>query len=135
MFKMLKNIGVELSLYHGGLLNGKDTKKVMNNATYFFGGLVVILKEGKRPDSLLSDADIDAMCLHFWEVFVLWDGVFSLARTVNPTENDTTTYLRYVDAAVHGHEALSCTVTPKVHLMLKHVAWQMRHIPGGLGEK
>ncbi len=33
MFKMLKDIGVELSLYHGGLLNGKDTKKVMNNAT------------------------------------------------------------------------------------------------------
>ncbi len=63
------------------------------------------------------------------------DGAFLLARTVNPTENATTTYLHYVVAAVHGHEALRCTLTPKVHLMLKHVAWQMRNIPGGLGKK
>ncbi len=34
MVKMLKNIGIELSSYHGSSLNGKDTKKVMNNATY-----------------------------------------------------------------------------------------------------
>jgi hypothetical protein len=107
----------------------------MNNATYFFDGLAVILKEGKRPDSPLSDADIDALCLHFWEVFVLWDGAFLIARTVNPTENDTATYLRYVVAAVHGHEALRRTVIPKVHLMLKHVAWQMRNILGELGKK
>jgi hypothetical protein len=65
IFKMLKDIGVELSSYHGGLLNGKDTKKVMNNATYFFDRLTVILKEGKRDDFLLSDDDIDALCLHF----------------------------------------------------------------------
>jgi hypothetical protein len=135
MFKMLKDIGVELSLYHGGLLNGKDTKKVMKNATYFFDGLAVILKEGKRDDSHLSDNNIDMLCLHFWEVFVLWDGAFLLARTVNPMENDTTTYLCYVVAAVNGHKAICCTVTPKVHLMLKHVAWQIRIIPGGVGKK
>ncbi len=53
MFKKLKDIGVELSLYHGGLLNGKDIKKVMNNATYFFDGLSVIIKAGNRPGSNL----------------------------------------------------------------------------------
>ncbi len=135
MFKMLKDIGVELSSYHGKLLNGKDTKKAMNNATYFFDGLAVMLKEGKRAHSLLSDDDIDTLCLHFWEVFVLWDGAFLLARTVNPTENDTATYLHYVVVTVHGHGALCFTITPKVHLMLKHIAWQMRNIPGGLGKK
>jgi hypothetical protein len=36
MFKTLKDIGIELSLYHGRSLNGKDIKKIMNNATYFF---------------------------------------------------------------------------------------------------
>jgi hypothetical protein len=36
---------------------------------------------------------------------------------------------------VHGNNALHCTVTPKVHLKLKHVAWQMRNIQGGLGNK
>jgi hypothetical protein len=121
LFKVLKEIGVELSSYHGGSLNGKDIEKVMNNAAHVFKELAVIMKEGKRPDSILSDANINALCLHFWEVFILWDGAFSLARTVSPMENDTKTYLCYVSMAVHGNNALHCTITPKVHLMLKHV--------------
>jgi hypothetical protein len=79
LFKVLKDIGVELSSYHGGSLNGKDIKKVMNNAAHVFEELAVIMKEGKRPDSILSDTNIEALCLHFWEVFILWDGAFSLA--------------------------------------------------------
>ena len=134
MFKLLKNVGVELSSYHGGSLIGKDIKIIMNNSAHIFGGLTVIMKEGKRPNSIgsiLSNSDVDALCLHFWEVFVQWDGAFSLARTVGPMEQDTKTYLRYVLAAVHGNDALGCTVTPKVHMMLKHVAFQMRYIRGG----
>jgi hypothetical protein len=65
MFKVLKTIGVELSSYHGGSLNGKDIKRVMNDGTYVFDELALILKEGKRPDCLLSDDDMDALCLHF----------------------------------------------------------------------
>jgi hypothetical protein len=135
MFKALKEIDVELSSYHGGSLNGKDIKKVMNNASHIFDQFAVIFKDGKRPDCILSVTDIDSLCLHFREVFVLWDGAFSLARTVNPTENDTLTYIRYVSAAIQGNTAICCTITPKVHLMLKHVPWQMRNIPGGLGDK
>jgi hypothetical protein len=40
MFKLLKNICVELSSYHGGSLNRKDIKKVMNNAAHTFDELV-----------------------------------------------------------------------------------------------
>ena len=36
IFKLLKNVGVELSSYHGGTLNGKDIKKVMNNLAHIF---------------------------------------------------------------------------------------------------
>jgi hypothetical protein len=75
MFNVLKKIGVELSSYHGGSLNGKDIKKVMNNASYVFDELAVILKEGKRPGCILPDATLDAMCLHFREVLVR-DGAF-----------------------------------------------------------
>ena len=34
IFSVLKEIGVELSAYHGGSLDGKDIKKVMNNACH-----------------------------------------------------------------------------------------------------
>jgi hypothetical protein len=46
MFKVLKEIGVELSSYHGGSLNGKDIKKVMNNATHLFNTFATIFKVG-----------------------------------------------------------------------------------------
>jgi hypothetical protein len=107
----------------------------MNNASHVFDQFAAIFKEGKRPDCLLLDDDIDAMCLHFREVFVLWDRAFSLARIVNPTEEDITTYERYVSAAGKGNKVLECSVTPKVHLMLTHIAWQMRNVRGGLGHK
>ena len=88
---MLKEIGVELSSYHGGSLNGKDIKKVMNNASHIFDQFAAIFKGGKREECLLADADIDSMCLHFWEVYVLWDGAFSLARIINPSDEDAET--------------------------------------------
>ena len=116
-------------------MNGKDVKKVMNNASHVFDCISVVFKEGKRDDCLLPDAEIESLCLHFCEVFVLWDGAFLLARTVNPMELDVITYRRYVLAAVEGSKALQCTVTPKVHMMLKHVEWQMTNIKGGLGDK
>jgi hypothetical protein len=116
-------------------LNGKDIKKVMNNASHVFDCISVVFKEGMRDDCLLPDAEIESLCLHFHEVFVLWGGAFSLARTVNPMELDVITYRRYVLAAVEGSKTLQCTVTPKVHMMLKHVEWQMTNIKGGLGDK
>jgi hypothetical protein len=91
--------------------------------------------EGKQPNCVLTDTEINALCLHFREVLVLWDEAFSLARTVNPTEEDMLAYRSYVDAAVKWIIDLQCTITPKVHLMLKHVQTQMRNIPGGLGDK
>jgi hypothetical protein len=61
VFKVLKEIGVELSSYHGGSLNGKDIKKVMNNAPHIFDQLAAIFKKGKRKECLLADADFDLM--------------------------------------------------------------------------
>jgi hypothetical protein len=51
---------------------------------------------------VLSDANIDALCLQFCEVFVLLDGAFLLARTINPVEVDMQIYRMYVIAAVQG---------------------------------
>jgi hypothetical protein len=46
MFSVLKELGIELSSYHGGSLNGKDIKKVMNNACHIFDTFSTIFKEG-----------------------------------------------------------------------------------------
>jgi hypothetical protein len=92
IFSILKEIGVDLSSYHGGSLNGKDIKKVMNNACHIFDTFLIIFKRGKRPNCILLDANTNALCLQFLEVIALWDGVFSLARTINLTEADIKIY-------------------------------------------
>ena len=68
-------------------------------------------------------------------VFLLWDGAFSLARKKYPSEEDAKQYQQFIDAAVIEHVNLGLTITPKVHLMFKHVRWQMVEIEGGLGDK
>ncbi len=55
---------------------------------------------------MLLDANINALCLQFREVFVLWDGAFSLAKTINPTEMDITTYRVFVNEAIKGSKDL-----------------------------
>jgi hypothetical protein len=107
----------------------------MNNATFLFDMFTVMFEEGKREGCLLSDADINSMCLHFREVYVLWYGAFLLASTVNPTNDDTETYQKFFLAAVQSSAILECPITPKVHMMSRHVEWQMKNISGGLGNK
>jgi len=135
IFKVLKGIGVEQSSYHGGSLTGKDIKKVMNNSTYLFEEFASILKLGKRDDCEFSNDTIDTLCQHYHTVFLLWDGAFASARKINPTPEDAKIYEQFVEAAVAGHLRLGLTITPKVHLMLKHVRLQMVNIDGGLGNK
>jgi hypothetical protein len=75
------------------------------------------------------------MCLHFQDVYILWDGAFLLARSINPTDEDADTYQKFVLVVVHGSKVLQCSITSKVHAMLHHVQWQMMNLPGGLGDK
>jgi len=76
LLNVLKKIGVGQSSYHGGSLNGKDIKKVMNNVSYLFDQFSSILKSGKQSNCELSDDDFDTLCRHFQSVFLLWDGHF-----------------------------------------------------------
>jgi len=76
-------------------------------------------------DCELDNKCIDALCQHFKLVFLLWDGAFSLARKKNPTTEDAKQYQQFIGIAVIEHVNLGLTITPKVHLMFKHVRWQM----------
>ncbi len=65
----------------------------------------------------------------------MWYGAFSLARTINPTDEDAEAYQTFLLVAVSSSKILQCPITPKVHTMLRHVQWQMTNIPGRLGDK
>ncbi len=93
-------------------MNGKDIKKVLNNATYLFDKFSPLLKSGKQDDCKLEDDDIDALCTHFKLVFVLWDGAFALAWKKNPTTDNSHQYQQFVKAAVIWHVNLGLIITP-----------------------
>ncbi|EJK77868.1 hypothetical protein THAOC_00273 [Thalassiosira oceanica] len=91
MLKVLKSIGVEVTKYHGGSLTGKDIRKVIANASYVFDEFAKILKEDRKADGL-SETEIDKLCEDHKLTFLLWDGAFSTARTIDPTEGDIVLY-------------------------------------------
>ncbi len=62
---------------------------------------------------MLSDEDIEALCNHFRDVFVLWDGAFLTARIVDPLDDDIAKFCSYVSTALQGSLHLHCLVTPK----------------------
>ena len=140
MFSVLKvQFGVKMQAYHGGTMTGKDIQKVMCNAREIFTLFANILKANKKEGCKITedgnvDDDIDNLCNSFADLCVLWDGAFSYASTINPTEQDIEMYTRFVTAAVHSHKVLGLSITPKVHMMWKHTKVQMK-FPGGLGQK
>ncbi|KAL7553941.1 hypothetical protein ACHAWF_017571 [Thalassiosira exigua] len=113
MFRVLKEIGVELTRYHGGSLNGKDIKTMIENATYVFDKWSKILTEGKRDGCTLEDREIEAKVNEYRRAFLLWDGAFSFARKVDPTKEDIVMFKRFVSAAVNCHTYLGCSITHK----------------------
>ena len=89
-----------------------------------FDQFATIFKEWKREKCLLANADINSLCLHFWEVYVLWDGAFSLERTINPMDEDAEACQTFLLATVSSSKLIQCPITPEVHTMLRHVQWQ-----------
>ena len=79
MAVVLKSIGVEPTQYHGCNLAGMDIKKLIANASFVFDEFPKILKASKKEDSI-TNPGIDLLCKQHRELFLLWDGTFSLAR-------------------------------------------------------
>ena len=125
--------GVKLQAYHSGTMTGKDIQKVMVNASEIFSKFADILV-ANRKDIGMEPEDIRKICAQFANLCVLWYGAFLYASKIDPTANDITMYRRFVTAAVYCHKGVGCNITPKVHLMWKHVEVQMK-LPGGLGKK
>ena len=135
LFSVFKDLyGVKLQAYHGGSLHGKDHQKIMSNADEIFTLFAEILKENAKKDCKLTHDEIEELCQKYSNLYILWDGAFSYASTINPSREDIAMYERFVTAAVHSHKELGMNVTPKVHLMWMHVKRQME-FPGGLGDK
>jgi len=80
--RVLKVFGVELSSYHSGSLNGKDIKKVMNNATHIFDQFAAISKEGKRRRSASWRTLIS-----IWSVSIL-GGLCFVGRSIFISKNN-----------------------------------------------
>ena len=58
----------------------------------------------------------------------------SLKQLINPSKSEMDAYNEFVTAAINCHIENGCNITPKVHLVYKHVRQQME-LPGGLGQK
>ena len=51
------------------------------------------------------------------------------------SRKDIDEFTYFINAAFECHKRIGCSITPKVHLMKAHCAWQMANLEGGLGDK
>mmetsp|Transcript_22814 Transcript_22814/g.32611 ORF Transcript_22814/g.32611 Transcript_22814/m.32611 type:complete len:415 (+) Transcript_22814:104-1348(+) len=135
MIKVLILFDITIQAYHGGSLHGKDVQKLMSNAHEIFESFAEILTENMKEGCEYKKEEIEQVCKNYATLCILWDGAFSYASKINPTEEDVNMFERFVTAAVHVHIAMGLNVTPKVHMMWAHVLDQMKSFDGGLGNK
>ena len=135
MIKVLLLYDITIQAYHGGSLHGKDVQKLMSNAHEIFDAFADILTKNMKEGCEYKKEEIQQLCKDYATICILWDGAFSYASTINPTEEDINMYERFVTAAVHVHVKMGLNVTPKVHMMWAHVLAQMKSFEGGLGNK
>ena len=107
----------------------------MANSGEIFAIFAQILKQNAKTNCDMTGQEIDNLCSSYMSVFLLWDCAFLYASIIDPTEDDIQMYSRYIMAAANSHVQMGCIVTPKVHLMWRHVEEQMKTIPGGLDKK
>ena len=135
MMKVLLLYDITIQAYHGGSLHGKDVQKLMSNAHEIFESFAQILTENMKEGCAYNKEDIKQVCKNYATLCILWDGAFSYASKIDPTEEDVNMFERFVAAAVNKHVVMGLNVTPKVHMMWAHVAEQMKSFDGGLGHK
>ena len=67
------------------------------------------IHRARREGCVFTDDEIRQLCGDHKNAFLLWDGAFSLARTVNPTAADYALYKRFIDGAVYYHIKIGCS--------------------------
>jgi hypothetical protein len=138
MFAILKSCyHIQLPAYYNGKLIGKDCQEMMSNADVIFKQFAEILKDpsNRRSDCALNNDELDLLFQQFAELSMLWDGAFSYASKIDPSEEDIVMYERFAKTAIFSHQSMGCSITHEWHLMWAHTACQIRNIPGGLGDK
>ncbi len=82
MFSILKEFCIELSSYHGGSLNGKDIKKVMNNACHIFNTFLAIFIGGEEANLRAVGRQ------HQRFMTAVWRGVCFMGRSIFISEDN-----------------------------------------------
>eukprot|EP00985_Skeletonema_marinoi_P024876 scaffold17724_cov139-Skeletonema_marinoi.AAC.1 len=60
----------------------------MSNADEIFTLVAEILKENAKKDCKLTHDEIEELCQKYSNLYILWDGAFSCASTINPSRED-----------------------------------------------
>ena len=73
LLRVLREIGVELTRYHVGILAVVDIKRVIANALFVVPKFATILKDEKQknPNCILTNKDIDILCNRYKELYLL----------------------------------------------------------------
>lgn len=133
--KILKNHNVQRGAYHGGALQGTGVIKIkmMDHAQSISTEVADMMIRKRDPQSCKQSIDeIKAKCKKWGDALTVWDEVFRICQTKDPTEEDCVKAEQIIKIAMKYVRDFELSITPKIHGIEAHVVAQMRAIPGGI---
>ena len=131
--KILKNNGVQRGAYHGGALQGTGVIGMMEHA-HSISTAVAELMITKRDQQRCKQSvdEIRAKCSKWGDALTVWDEIFRICQTHEPTEEDCKKAEQIIRIGMKLIRGFDLSITPKIHGIEAHVVAQMRAIPGGI---
>jgi len=138
LYSMIDSILAENNIkraeYHGGDLTGVHGQILMHGADSIMTAISDCLKQNKSERCTLSDDEISSKCSKYAKLLSQWNGVLSLAHTVEPIEEDFELGDKLVKKTMALTRDMGISVTIKGHGTESHLIPIMRRVPGGLNE-
>ena len=131
--KVLQSYNIQRGAYHGGALQGTGVIKMMDHANSICIQVDELMIRKRDPQSCKqSEDEINAQCKKWGDALTVWDEVFRICQTKDPTEEDCTRAEQVIRIAMKYIRGFELSITPKIHGIETHVVAQMRTIPGGI---
>ena len=128
---ILLEFGISAAAYHGGKLNGVDCRELIKLAKPIFEKFKTVLLSVSHPGRC-SDDSIVCACDLYRDICVTLDSLCSKLRMKHgeTQEEDYMAAEKYLENLHYLWMQANLTVTPKVHGLLNHAVYQMRHFKG-----
>ena len=117
IYEILQKYKIHRAAYHGGDLNGKVIKNMMEHSDNIMGDVREYLIMNKSPTCNISNNKIGKITADCCLLLKIWDACFSAVSKLDLTEKDCTNAQEMINLTVALSQEMKLIITHKQHGM------------------